>query len=144
MRDLNQLADRLQQIERGNPAANTAIWKSVFVRDYEKWEMNARAMLNRDASESEKQDALKRSGQRAAPDFTRSLDAAMRLVPSGYFFQNYSFDDQEGHSCTVIGGFDRASFVGQHKHSFCLGLIIASLRARACLQPYGETSGENS
>ena len=131
MADLNALADRIETLKAGNAQANLTIWKAAFPDKYRQWELYASAMGNRDASKEENAERLKASGKRAAPDFTRSLDAAMKLIPDGMILRRYWATKNVPHCCEVSTGPDSGGFIAECDGSFPIALVAAALRARA-------------
>ena len=75
-------------------------------------------------------------GQRdlCCPRYTRSLDAAMTLLPKGMILRQYMSSKYVPHSCEVSASYGHGGWVGNSDHSFALALTAACIRAHALSQ----------
>jgi len=79
--ELLKLAERVEALSGRSRVANALIWKACKSDEYHEWEYSSRVMLHKGLSEDQKKGEMKERAKVSAPNFTGSLDAAMKLVP---------------------------------------------------------------
>ena len=126
MADLQSLIQKLEKATEGSAALNVEIWRLAAPKRVARHRSDALAFTSKGATEEVKYEAVRSRLERAAPDFTRSLDAALTLVPEGWSWRVQS--EMGGVPFALVATLDERFPVSAATPA--LALCIAALRAR--------------
>jgi hypothetical protein len=78
-REYEELIERLGKLTGPKRSLNAAIWKITKPEEYRDYCLHRSALVNRAWSQDEKDKAVEEAAQSAAPEYTKSIEAAMTL-----------------------------------------------------------------
>lgn len=132
MTRVSEIVERLEKLTRPSKALDRDIWETAAPKEYREYCSRRSAFVNRDWSQAEKDAAIRNAALSASPDFTKSIDAALTLVPEGFKWK-CGYGRHVPHTAELRDYRDKpilGTFIGECDSNRAIALCIAALRAR--------------
>lgn len=128
--DLLALVARLEAAKEGSTALDAIIWQLHDPQAFQVCETTALSFSPKGLSEEDKAAQVASRAKRLAPHFTRSVDAALTLVPEGFTVDARICGYDVWTFVTLTEARQGSAVFTAHKTTAPLALCIAALRAR--------------